>query len=423
MTASYEDGSTGNKGPNRLKRIKAVKGATTISDFSYGYTKGTTDTGLRQSVTDNGAGGTYGYDVLNRLISATNIDGHNYTYSYGANGNILEKTRDGVTTSYGYNLANEICWSVSGTQPDYQCSPTPTGATTYTYDTAGNMIGSSSGLTASYNAKNQVTSSTGLLGEAAITMGYFGTNQFERGTAGSKSFVNNALGVGSETTGTSSTYYRRDNSGGLHSERLPSGAIYYYVFDGLGSVTALTDSPGGTAQDTYGYEPYGTTTISGTVPNPWQFASGYHDTTNWYKFGMRYYAARLGRWSQLDPKEQPTDPVQANRYSYAADDPANHADPTGEQTPGGYYPGQASGYPCPAHRVPGAYYGAECSPVGTGLTFTAPISKEHFLGGVAIVGGSAIVVGCAAATEGIAAAHCAEAAAPLFGVGALALGQ
>lgn len=44
---------------------------------------------------------------------------------------------------------------------------------------------------------------------------------------------------------------------------------------------------------------------------------------------MRYYSSRLGRWSQLDPKEQPTDPVQSDRYSYAGNDPVNRVDPTG----------------------------------------------------------------------------------------------
>ena len=111
--------------------------------------------------------------------------------------------------------------------------------------------------------------------------------------------------------------------------RIGSGTPYYYVFDGLGSVVAVTDS-NGVAQNTYKYEPYGATaTATGTVPNPWQFAAGYHDTTGWYKFGMRYYSGRLGRWSQLDPKEQPTDPRQQNRFGYAGGDPVNASDPTG----------------------------------------------------------------------------------------------
>jgi RHS repeat-associated protein len=316
MTATWEDGSAGNTGPGRLKRIKAVKGATTITNYGYTYNKtATVDTGLRRTMTDkSGATATFDYDPLNRLKTATNADGHDYSFTYDGRGNVLTKVRDGVTTSHGYNLANELCWTVGGSQPDYDCTPAPSGATVYSADTAGNMT-SGGTFSATYNAKEQTTAMSGVSGEASIGLAHANTNQFERATAGSKTFINNALGVGYETTGSTNTYYRRDTGGGLQSERLPSGAVYYYVFDGLGSVRALTDS-NGIAQNTYSYEPYGITGIIGSVYNPWQFASGYHDSTNWYKYGMRYYSARLGRWSQLDPQEQPTDPLQQDRFVY-----------------------------------------------------------------------------------------------------------
>ena len=150
-------------------------------------------------------------------------------------------------------------------------------------------------------------------------------------------------------------------------------------------MTAVTDSPGGVAQDAYSYEPYGVTTINGTVANPWQFASGYHDTTNWYKFGMRYYAARFGRWSQLDSKEQLTDPVQADRYAYAGNDPVNHVDPTGQCILGFIgtdcfpsYPGRPPPLPAPVEQgLTDCYTGAL-----TGLPF-APVTE-----------GNSLVAGC-----------------------------
>jgi hypothetical protein len=130
------------------------------------------------------------------------------------------------------------------------------------------VTGSSAGLALGYNSKGQGTSMTGLSGGTATAMSYAGTNQFERFTAGGATFTNNALGVGAETTGTSTTYYRRDNEGGLVSERLATtgNPIHYYAFDGLGSVSALTDSAGG-ATALYGYEPYviGLVAVSGAV--------------------------------------------------------------------------------------------------------------------------------------------------------------
>ena len=330
MTATWEDGSAGNQGPGRLKRIKAVKGTTTISDFSYGYSAGGVDTGLRRTVTDKtGATTSFSYGPVNRLIGATNLDGHNYTYANNGSGNLLYKERDGVRTSHGYNAANELCWTVTGTQPDYDCTPAPTGATVYSFDAAGNMT-SGGTFSATYNAKEQTTAMSGVAGEASIALSHANTNQFERATAGPKTQINNALGIGYDISGATNAYYRRDDEGGLQSMRIGPATPYYYVFDGLGSVVALTDS-NGVAQNTYKYEPYGATaTATGTVPNPWQFASGYHDTTGWYKFGMRYYSGRFGRWSQLDPKEHPTDPWQQNRFGYAGGDPINNTDPSGE---------------------------------------------------------------------------------------------
>lgn len=337
MTATYEDGGAGGSGPNRLKRIKAVKGTTTISDFSYSYSNSSGDTALRQSVTDkSGATTTYTYDALNRLKTATNANGHNYTWSYDGNGNVLSQTKDGSVTSFGYNNANELCWHIGSAQASSACSPVPSGAVAWSNDASGELTTGGVTFSASYNDKQQTTSMNSILGGAQVPFTYAGPTQFERTAAGSTNFVTNALGVGSETTGTSNTYYRRDSDGGLASERLPSGAIYYYTFDGLGSVAALTDS-GGTAQDTYSYEPYGTTSVSGTVPNPWRFTAAYFDSgTLTYKMGMRYYNSALLRWTQQDPEPGPTDPATENAYSYVGDDPVNRIDPTGQSQFGCY---------------------------------------------------------------------------------------
>lgn len=48
------------------------------------------------------------------------------------------------------------------------------------------------------------------------------------------------------------------------------------------------------------------------------------DATGYTKFGARYYAPGIGRFSQPDPSWQ-----EANRYLYAAANPCNFTDPTG----------------------------------------------------------------------------------------------
>jgi YD repeat-containing protein len=134
---------------------------------------------------------------------------------------------------------------------------------------------------------------------ATVSRSTPGPNQFESVTAGPITYLHNALGISAETESGATTRYRRDADGGLHSERLSSGSIYYYTFDGLGSVAALTDSAG-TAPTSYSYDPYGVTTPSGaTNRNPWRYASGYQDSgSSFYKFGVRYYMPTLMRWTQ-----------------------------------------------------------------------------------------------------------------------------
>lgn len=55
--------------------------------------------------------------------------------------------------------------------------------------------------------------------------------------------MNSELGVLSQTDTTGTTSFTRDPSGGLISERAPSGT-YYYLFDTHGSVVAVTSSTG-----------------------------------------------------------------------------------------------------------------------------------------------------------------------------------
>ena len=166
-------------------------------------------------------------------------------------------------------------------------------------------------------------------GQGAIAMGYTGASQIQRVTAGSSSFTYSALGLAIETNGSGTTYYTRDNRGVLTEERAPGGN-YYYLYDGLGSVVALTDSTGA-VKNTYSYDPYGQIlSRSETVTNPWKFGGSYgaytDSSTGLIKIGCRYYDTGLGRWTQQDPVPG------ANRYAYAADNPINLIDPNGLST-------------------------------------------------------------------------------------------
>ncbi len=94
----------------------------------------------------------------------------------------------------------------------------------------------------------------------------------------------------------------------------------------------LTDSSGNLV-NTYQYDLYGNLTSStGSVSNPWRYADGYYDSgTGLYKFGIRYYDASIGRWTQRDPVGGSLlETTKANPYGYAGDDPVNMVDPSGK---------------------------------------------------------------------------------------------
>ena len=108
-----------------------------------------------------------------------------------------------------------------------------------------------------------------------------------------------------------------------------------YIYDGIGNPEALVTNLDTTAF-AYDYDPYGVPTLTedsggqGEPINPYQFKGGIHDrSTNWVKFGYRWYSVGTGRFTQRDTLDAPLDPVDANRYTFAGNDPINYSDPLG----------------------------------------------------------------------------------------------
>ncbi len=172
MTTGYDDAG-------RQTSVKAAVGTTTLSSFTYSYTKNGADTMLRQSMTDPAGTTSYTYDGLNRLTDASG-PGLTRSYSYDVDSNRTSKTEGGTTTGYGYNAANQLT--------------TVNGTATYNYDANGNLTGGG-GWSLSYNATDQTTSITKPGGSALTPLAYAGQGQTQRTQAGTTGFVNSALGV------------------------------------------------------------------------------------------------------------------------------------------------------------------------------------------------------------------------------------
>ncbi|MDQ4068311.1 MAG: hypothetical protein M3203_02355, partial [Actinomycetota bacterium] len=352
----------------RQTRVTGKNAAgTVLTDFSYAYTNPTTgsDAGLRYRMTDTaGAVTNYSYDALDRLTEARS-PATTYAYTFDGNSNRLSQTVNGARTDYTYDAASRM---------------TKAGSTTYTYDANGNLTGSSAGMALSYNAKDQTTrvQAAGLLAPS-LDMAYEDADQTERAKSGGTNFESGFLGIAVINEALLVNIHQvRDNRGNLVGQRRDGGL--YYLFDGLGSVVAITDGSG-SVRNRYAYGPYGSPITSGTseqVGNPWGFAGGYRDTTGLIKFGTRYYDPTLGRWTQRDPvpSELP--------YAYAGDNPVNFVDPTGRDLDFGdalTFASDASGFFAPFFPPAGAasvalsggallyecFKGDDCAAAGAGF--------------------------------------------------------
>ncbi len=107
--------------------------------------------------------------------------------------------------------------------------------------------------------------------------------------------------------------------------------VYWFVHDQVGSVVAVVDTATGTAVERTKYGPWGERQPELETPgfkHPFGFAGGLHDTdTKLVRFGAREYDPRIGRWLARDPIGLVGG---ANSYSYAASDPVNAFDASGE---------------------------------------------------------------------------------------------
>ena len=84
----------------------------------------------------------------------------------------------------------------------------------------------------------------------------------------------------------------------------------------------------GAVQTTYGYDPYGVTSTTGTASDsPYQYAGRENDGTGLYYNRARYYNPAWGRFVSEDPIGLRGG---INRYAYAGGNPVSRRDPSGK---------------------------------------------------------------------------------------------
>ncbi|MBI4286290.1 MAG: PKD domain-containing protein [Chloroflexi bacterium] len=305
-------------------------GGETISSFTYTYDSA----GNRLSMTEgNGDVTAYVYDALSRLIRVTGPGGTVTDYTYDPAGNRLTETKGTNTTAYTYDADNRMLTA---------------GATTYAYDNNGNMVKKTEGQNATayqYDYENRLTRVT-LPDASQVSYGYapYGDRLTRTDSAGTAFYFYDIRDVLVEMDGAGAQVARYTHGPGIDEPVKVSrgGVSSYYHFDGLGSVTALSNSAQNTVA-TYRYDAFGVITQqTGSLTNPYRFTGREYDqATGLYYLRARYYDPRGGRFVSKDPWGSTLD--ELNQYLYALNNPVNRVDLFGGKS--GYIRAAGRRYP------------------------------------------------------------------------------
>ncbi|HSR84734.1 MAG TPA: RHS repeat-associated core domain-containing protein [Streptosporangiaceae bacterium] len=238
------------------------------------------------------------------------------SYGYDDNGNLTQADGQALT----YDARNQLLtsttsagtttftWTPRGTQATIT---SPAGNTSTTSDAYGQAI-TQAGQTYAYDANGRLTAASG---KDAFTLTYAGTT--------------------SQIASDGTWNYAYDPGGTLASTRVSGGTTGQATLawtdnhtDVVGQFTPVGTSLAGSAS----YDPYGnitaTTGFAGTVG----YQSDFTDPgTSLVHMGARWYAPADGQFTSRDTTQvSPVpDPAAANPYAYAADNPLTGTDPTG----------------------------------------------------------------------------------------------
>jgi RHS repeat-associated protein len=318
---------------HRLTNLVWKLNSTTRSSFFYKLAQAGNRTNLSETVNGKSRTFSWKYDSLYRLTNET-ITGTSptgtITYKLDPVGNRTNRTSsvNGIlTTNNSFDVndwldidsvtTNGSAWF------DANGNTRTNGATTYLYDWANRLTNSSTVTNIVYDGDgNRVKKVAG-----GVTNLYLVATVNPSGYAQ----VMEELTVSGNTTNLAKVYtYGLD----LISQRVPNSSTNFFGYDGLGS-TRLLLNPGGGVANAFTYNAFGTLIASNALAQTdYLFAGEQWDPhLRLYYNRARMWDPNVGRfWTQDSHEGNLQDPLSLHKYLYAANNPVNNIDPSGQFT-------------------------------------------------------------------------------------------
>jgi RHS repeat-associated protein len=297
-------------GLDRLTRLKDAKGNSVIADNQYSYNSAGH---ITQNIDQSGTH-TYGYDTVDRLISATYTGTPNETYAYDSVGN---RTMSHKSATYGYQPFNQLI---------------STSMATYIYNNNGNMISKSDagGTTQfAWDFENRLTQVvTPASGGVTYKYDALGRRiQRTPSTGISTNFIYDGQDVVKDINSDGSIIEYL-NGPGIDNKIRQKGSstttTYYFSQDHLGSTTALTGTTGKLVERIT-YDGYGNS--AGSTRTRYGFTGRERDQlSGLLYFRARFYDPQVGRFISED---QIGLAGGINQFGYVQGNPINAIDPSG----------------------------------------------------------------------------------------------
>jgi len=273
----------------------------------------------------------YDYDSLYQLTEYQNAASGDITYDYDYRGNRESMVNAGATITYGLSNNNKTTSIIASATKSIS------------YDDRGNMT-LKGGYGLGWDYKNRLTGTS--LGGGSINYKYNNSDRKiyrESGPFNARKGIyyyynGDKLLCEKDNTGKTQKIYTNDNTGVLGMSRYiydDSGSFkyiqkLYYLFDDLGSVTAITASTG-LPLKYYLYDPFGNVvnTTKDDI-NMFTFVGRYGGQKDWesglIQFQHRWYDSEIGKWISRDPIGMKGG---INTYEYVGNNSVNYNDPSG----------------------------------------------------------------------------------------------